>query len=140
MVLIVEIAAGVLIGLLAYRSLLWYASTGITFTTVKKLFLRLGSLAAILVGFGCVLLHPSSILPTVGAAVTSWIIYAVWSDTAAKRKARALALRGACLKCGTVGLQFLHFEEGYKAESGREYDHPIGRCTRCNAEQKLSGA
>jgi multisubunit Na+/H+ antiporter MnhB subunit len=151
-VLVVEIAAGVLLGLLAYRGIDSYCTNrNLTLTAAILWNLRRllvwTAVFAVVAGLGFVLYylltHPRWLSDHEYAAfigivifTTSVFLFALRSDIREGRKYKVVAARTSCDKCGEMSLKFTGFKDGYKSNVG-SYDHPKAKCSGCGHEQML---
>jgi hypothetical protein len=154
--LVLEIAAGVLLGLLAYRGIDSYCKKhDITLTAaiiwnLARVLPRLivwTVLMGIVAGIGYVVYflatHPRSLSEHepgtfIGIVIvlTLMFLFALRSDVRQGRKYKLVAAKTACRKCGEMSLKFTGFKDGYKSGVGA-YDHPKAKCSGCGHEQML---
>ncbi len=154
MLLTIEIAAGVLLGLLLYRGLVKYSERrNLTLPAVIlfwPLMLAIAVLAVGLLGLSVFLFyyamtnpqylrqHFSQVLWAAALIIALCVVYALRSDITARRNAKNFAAKAVCEECGKIGLRFGHFKNSPRAEPGREYEHPTGTCPQCGHEQELT--
>jgi hypothetical protein len=146
--LVIEIAAGVLLGLLAYRGIDSYCSKrNLTLTAAILWNLRRllvwTAVFGVVAGIGFVLYyiitHPRWLLNYeyelfIGMVilVTLAFLFALRSEIREGRKYKAVAKRTACDKCGEMSLKFTSFKSGVG-----EYAHPRAKCSGCGNDQML---
>ena len=150
--LVIEIAAGVLLGLLAYRGIDSYCIKR-NLTVIRAVILlayRLLSWTAMLailggIGFVCyyALTHLRSlanyeheIFVGITAICILGFLAALRSDIRKGRKYKVVVAKTACDKCGEMSLKFTGFKDVYKSGVGA-YDHPKAKCSGCGHEQML---
>lgn len=151
MFLIVKIAAGVFLGLLLYQCMVDFARehdlslAGAARSVLPPLwlvvFIAFAGIVATVGYLGYLaLIHLNRteyLYASLGMAASLYglfFVYAVVSDRKARFRAQSIADKANCQTCGGTGLQFRRFEGGRKAPAGKEYDHPIGACSKCGHE------
>jgi fumarate reductase subunit D len=153
MVLALETAAGVLLGLLVYRGLTSFSKeAGVSIPAMLAIvigaILVLGIVIVIVWGGIYVLHHQRELLAilrnnlgTIALAIVAifllGFIPALASDIKAGRGAKAIAIKSFCSECGSKGLRFKRFKGSLQAEDSKKHDHPTGACLQCGHEQEL---
>ena len=143
-----EIAAGVLLGLLAYRGIDSYCTKrNLTLTAAILWNLRRllvwTAVFAVVAGLGFVLYsvitHPRWLSDHEFAAfigiiifTTGAFLFALRSDIREGHKYKIVAAKTACDKCGEMSLKFTSYKSGVG-----EYAHPRAKCSGCGHEQML---
>lgn len=146
MLLIIEIALGVALGLWLFVFLQGYRNRLISWALAVLLGLVwvtvVGGFFA-LAGYG--ILHSEALRPyrdeLIWASIVlilSALVFGYISDKSAQRKAQSIFQNQLCEQCGNIGLQFKRFKGGLEAPSGKEHDHPVGSCQQCGHEQELA--
>jgi len=148
--LVIEIAAGVLLGLISYRALFSNRGRRVISQEVG-IVLTLGLLAclaylavALLIGIrsGFLIAFIKSywygIAVVVGVFVSARFIVVLRSDIQTQQRFAQSAADATCEKCGELGLVFRTLKGSLQPPSGHEYDRPVAQCRRCGHEQRIT--
>jgi len=148
--LILEIAAGVLLGLFLYRGLDSFckrrnltmpAGVFAIGLAILVICILLAAITAIAWAFSDLphlrrAIHENAkiVLWLLGTLFAVSFLIAIRSDLGARATAKKMAARTSCERCGHSGLRFRRFKNGL--EEG--HNHPTGTCPQCRNEQELS--
>ena len=149
----IEIALGVLLGILLYRGLLWFShSRNLTLpaavfailVSVLWLTAGLGFMGLVVVGLyfhvtrpSFLVLHRSEFLWALALCGLPILGFHFWHLVVQNKALVRLAQESVCEKCGANGLRYRGDEIGRREEWGPKYERAMGVCLRCGHAQEL---
>jgi hypothetical protein len=151
--LTIEIALGVLFGILLYRGLLWFGqSRNLTLPATVFAILLLIIMVTAGLGFiglvgaalyfqmtrpGFLVLHRSEFLWGLALCGLPVLGFSFWQLAVQNKALVNLARESVCEKCGATGLRYRGDEIGRTEEWGPKYERAMGVCLRCGHAQEL---
>jgi hypothetical protein len=147
MLLVLEIAAGVALGLMLYRLAIWLRPEIPALIAISIFAIGIIGLFGLLIVFAYFVItnperlaaHKSVVLGTALLIAILGFGRSLRADLHAGKAAQKLADVAICKKCGKSGLRFHRFKgSSSQTASGKEHEHPTAICSACKHEQELS--